>query len=91
MIHDVVLRWVVTVLFVFSAGVCVRAIAADRHSAAGTVSHALHAVMAVAMAVMAWPRGTEVPSRPAMLFFAAAAVWFAVDMVRAGGHRVANG
>ena len=57
MIQDMTLRWVVTLLFVFSAGVCVQAIVANRHSAANVVSHALHAIMAVAMAVMAWPRG----------------------------------
>lgn len=91
MIHDVVLRWVVTVLFVFSADVCVRAIAANRRSATGAVSHALHAVMAIAMVVMAWPWGAELPSRPAMLFFFAAAVWFAVVTVWPGGHRVAGG
>ena len=55
MIADLTLRWFVTALFVFSAGVCVAALARNRHSATGLVSHALHAIMAVAMAVMAWP------------------------------------
>lgn len=91
MIHDVTLRWVVTALFVFSAAVCLRAIAAGRHSAASTVSHSLHAVMAIAMAAMAWPRGAELPPRSPMLFFLAAAVWFAAVLLRAGDHRLANG
>lgn len=90
MIHDLALRWVVTALFVFSAGVCVRAIVANRHSASGTVSHSLHAIMAIAMAVMAWPQGAQLPARLPMLFFFAAAVWFAVITVRASGHRAAN-
>ena len=90
MIQDMALRWVVTALFVFSAGVCVRTIAANRHSAANVISHSLHAIMAVAMAVMAWPRGAELPTRAPMIFFFIAAVWFAVVTVRSAGHRVAN-
>lgn len=90
MIHDLALRWVVTLLFVFSAGVCVRAIATHRHSVADVVSHTLHAVMAVAMAVMAWPRGAELPTRAPMVFFAVAAVWFVLVIARTAGHRPAN-
>ena len=90
MSHDLTLRRVVTALFVFSAGVCLSAIAANRHSTVNLVSHALHAVMAIAMAVMAWPRGAELPSRGPMIFFLAAAIWFAVVTVRSDGHRVAN-
>jgi hypothetical protein len=91
MIADLTLRWIVTLLFAFSAGVCVSAIAKNRHSAANLISHSLHAVMAIAMAVMAWPRGAELPTRAPMIFFLAAAVWFAVVTVRASAHRVANG
>ncbi len=90
MIGDLALRWIVTLLFVFSAGVCVHAIATNRHSVSAVVSHGLHAVMAVAMAVMAWPRGAELPTRAPMVFFALAAAWFAAVAVRAAGHRVAN-
>ncbi|MCW1959941.1 MAG: DUF5134 domain-containing protein [Mycobacterium sp.] len=90
MIHDLALRWIVTLLFGFSAGVCISAIARNRHSAANLVSHSLHAIMAIAMAVMAWPRGAELPTRPPMIFFFAAAVWFAVVTVRTSAHRVAN-
>ena len=90
MIQDMTLRWVVTLLFVFSAGVCVQAIVANRHSAANVVSHALHAIMAVAMAVMAWPRGAELPPRAPMIFFLVAALWFAVSTARVAGHRAAN-
>lgn len=89
-IADLTLRWIVTLLFVFSAGVCVSAIATNRHSASNLISHSLHAVMAIAMAVMAWPRGAELPTRAPMIFFLAAAVWFAVVTARASAHRVAN-
>lgn len=91
MIQDVALRWFVTVLFGFSAAVCVRAIVTGRHSRRGMISHGLHAVMAVAMAVMAWPRGADLPTLAPMIFFAAAALWFAVITVTAGEHRAANG
>lgn len=90
MIHDIALRWFVTLLFVFSAGVCLSAILANRHSLPSLISHSLHAVMAIAMAVMAWPRGAEIPARAPMIFFAAAAVWFVVVTVRTAGHRPAN-
>lgn len=90
MIADLTLRWIVTVLFVFSAGVCISAIATNRHSGVNLVSHSLHAIMAIAMAVMAWPRGADLPTRAPMIFFLAAAVWFAVVTVRASAHRVAN-
>lgn len=90
MIQDLALRWIVTLSFLFSAGVCVRAIAVNRHSGANTVSHSLHAIMAVAMAVMAWPRGAELPTRAPMIFFLAAALWFAVITARSADHRPAN-
>lgn len=90
MIQDLALRWVVTLMFVFSAAVCVSSIVTNRHSAANVVSHSLHAIMAIAMAVMAWPRGADLPSRAPMIFFAAAAVWFAVVVVRDAGHRGSN-
>ena len=91
MIHDLALRWLVTALFVFSAAVCVRSIVANRHSATSLVSHLLHALMAIAMAVMAWPRGAELPTRAPMIFFALAALWFAVITLRTSAHRAANG
>lgn len=90
MIQDLALRWIVTLLFLFSAGVCVSAIARNRHSGANVISHSLHAIMALAMAVMAWPRGAELPTRAPMIFFLLAAVWFAVSTLRSSGHRVAN-
>jgi len=90
MINEPALRWVVTLLFVFSAGVCMWAIARNRHSPANLISHSLHAIMAIAMAVMAWPRGAELPARGPMIFFLAASVWFAVVTARTGGHRIAN-
>lgn len=90
MIQDLALRWLITLMFVFSAGVCISSILRNRHSAGDLVSHSLHAIMAIAMAVMAWPSGAALPTRAPMIFFAAAAVWFAVTTVRTTGHRGAN-
>lgn len=91
MIQDVGLRWLVTLFFGFSAAVCVRGMVAGRHSPASLISHTLHALMAIAMAVMAWPRGADLPSRAPMIFFALAALWFVVVMATGRTHRVANG
>ncbi len=90
MINDLTLRWIVTLLFAFSAGVCLSAIARNRHSVGSLISHSLHAIMAIAMAVMAWPRGAELPTRAPMVFFLFAAVWFAIVTVRTHGYRAAN-
>ena len=90
MIQDVTLRWVVTLLFLFSAGVYVQASVANRQSGADVIGNALHAIMAVAMAVMAWPRGAALPTTAPMVFFALAALWFTVVAARAAAHRGAN-
>lgn len=42
------------------------------------VCNLLHLVMAVAMGVMAWPRGAELPTTGPMIFFLLAAGWFVV-------------
>lgn len=55
MIHDLMLRWVVTGLFVLTAAECGLAIIAKRRPWTLIVNHGLHFAMAVAMAVMAWP------------------------------------
>src|SRR5271156_1226636 len=49
--------------------------------------------MSVAMALMAWPWGAELPTTGPMVFFLLAALWFAVvALTGAGaGHRVING
>ncbi len=90
MIQDLLLRWIVTALFVISAAECGFAIAADRRSLTHVVGHSLHFVMAVAMAVMAWPRGAALPTTGPMVFFLAATVWFVVVALAESGHRVSN-
>src|ERR1700752_425528 len=90
MIADPVLRWIVTALFVISAAECVYALAAGRRSLTHTVGHLLHLVMAIAMAVMEWPRGAALPTTGPMLFFLAATVWFAAITLVESGHRTVN-
>ncbi len=91
MIHDVALRWVVTVLFGLCGAAFVVAIARGRRWITG-VGQALHVVMAVAMAVMAWPGGAKLPTTGPMVFFLVAAAWFAALALApvGAGHRVIN-
>jgi len=80
-ISALVLRWVVTGLFVLSAAECVGAVVAKRRPWPWVISHGLHFVMAVAMGVMAWPRGARLPATGPMLFFLLATVVFATMAV----------
>lgn len=84
MIADLALRWVVTVLFALSAAECTYALARSRGSLTDAVSQLLHLAMAVAMVVMAWPRGAELPTVGPMVFFSTAAVWFLAGLLRSG-------
>ena len=69
------LRWILTLTFAALAAYGTwRAVRAPRVT--GRVSHLLHVVMAVAMAVMAWPRGMEAPAAPQIAFFTAATLWY---------------
>ncbi len=92
MINDLALRWVVTILFGLSAAECVFSIVTGHRRWTSLVGHVLHAVMAVAMAVMAWPKGAELPTTGPMVFFLLAAIWFAVIALTPVGadHRVAG-
>lgn len=76
MIHDPVLRWVVTALFLVSAVECGWALLRGHRSKVSMISHGLHFVMAIAMAVMAWPWGLQVPNPMGAVFFLVAAGWF---------------
>jgi len=92
-IQDLTLRWVVTLLFVLSAVECVFAIATGHRRWPSVVSYLLHAIMAVAMAVMAWPWGAGLPTVGPMVFFLLATAWFAAltGSGAAAGHRIVTG
>lgn len=90
MIQDLFLRWIVTALFVLSAAECVYVMVAGRRSRTLVVGRSLHVVMAIAMAVMAWPRGVELPTTGPMIFFLLATVWFVLGVLAQQGHRAMN-
>lgn len=94
MIHDLVLRWVVTGLFSFTAAECALAIAIKHRPWTRVVSHGLHLVMAVAMVVMAWPWGAQLPPTVPAVFFLLATVTFvtmALVEARTAGLRLGYG
>ncbi|BBZ26892.1 hypothetical protein MMAD_11870 [Mycolicibacterium madagascariense] len=91
MIADPFLRWVVTILFVLSAAEMVYAMVTSHRAGAYVVSHLLHLLMAVAMAVMAWPRGAALPTTGPMIVFLVATAWFVGVVLRYRGHRLING
>ncbi|CRZ13411.1 DUF5134 domain-containing protein [Mycolicibacterium neworleansense] len=93
MIADLALRWAVTVLFAFSALECTFALMGSRGRPGTAVSQLLHLAMAIAMMVMAWPRGAELPTLGPMYFFLGAAAWFLAGLLRSGTTqgRVADG
>ncbi|PJE24517.1 MAG: DUF5134 domain-containing protein [Mycobacterium sp.] len=76
MIHDLLLRWVVTALFALGATECGLPLLIRRLPATAMVSHGLHLLMAISMAVMAWPWGTQVPTLGPAVFFLLGALWF---------------
>jgi hypothetical protein len=78
MIDDLLLRWVVTALFVASAAEWAFAIATQRRVWTAIVRYGLHFAMSVAMAMMAWPWGPQLPTVESAVFFLSAAVWFVV-------------
>ncbi|MEO8816184.1 MAG: DUF5134 domain-containing protein [Mycobacterium sp.] len=94
MTDDLALRWTVTVLFAFSSAGYVDVLVAQHVRWTCTVNHLLHLVMAVAMMVMAWPVGMDLPTVGLMGFFLLAAVCFVLVAARASSgvaDRLTNG
>ncbi|AFA74774.1 putative integral membrane protein [Gordonia polyisoprenivorans VH2] len=80
MIDDIVLRWVVTILFALAAAQCAYLMLTRRMPWEAYVGHVLHLVMSVAMLVMAWPFSADWPTAGPMWFFVVAAAWFLVSL-----------
>ena len=76
MIHDIVLRWIITGLSALSAAAWGFAIVSRHRMWIEVVRYGLHFVMAIAMAVMVWPLGAQLPATGPAVFFSLAAVWF---------------
>lgn len=89
MIDDLLLRWVVTGLFVLSAAECGFASLARGRPWTLALSNGLHIAMAIAMAVMAWPRGAQLPTTGPAVFFGLAALWF-VTLATVSARKVAE-
>jgi hypothetical protein len=84
------LRWALTTTFAVVTVVSLaRALRpSGPYPAMERTAHALHSVMGIAMAVMVWPTGMEVPAAPQALFFAVGAAWFAaIALLRGRGPR----
>ncbi|MEV6264679.1 DUF5134 domain-containing protein [Streptomyces sp. NPDC051784] len=77
MINATGLRWILTVLFLLPALYALWSAATRGRTPGNRVGHALHAVMGLAMAAMAWPRGMEMPAAPQVVLFSVGALWFA--------------
>jgi hypothetical protein len=85
-------RFVVPLLItaVFSVGIvqCLYVLAAQQRSWRCRISTLLHFVMSVAMIVMAWSAGTQLPLKETAAFFGVAAAWFvAMALTDATGDR----
>lgn len=77
-IGDLALRWTVTALFGVSIVGYLHIVAAQHIRWVGIVKPLLHLTMSVAMIVMAWPIGMNLPTLGPMIFFLIAAIWFAL-------------
>ncbi len=81
MIEDLLLRWVVTLLFGLAIVECLFSFWSHRMPWYGQVGHVLHVIMSAAMLVMAWPFSLSWATVPPMVFFLLSAVWFLVASV----------
>lgn len=91
---DVVLRWIITILFGASIATYVYILLVQHGRRTGTVTHLLHLAMSAAMILMAWGVGMTLPPLGPIIFFLLAGVWFAraagqISMTT--GERLTNG
>ncbi|MEU9149493.1 DUF5134 domain-containing protein [Streptomyces sp. NPDC048417] len=83
-----VVHYMLTALFAAAAVRALRqAVLTRTRACRSRVDHLLHAVMALAMAVMPWSWGGALPELPQSLFFATAALWFPLTAVKCGQER----
>lgn len=77
------LRWVVTGLFGLSVAMYAYLAVAQRDRWTSRLTHLLHLTMSVAMVLMVWRVGLDLPAIGPTLFFLLAGVWFAGLAIRA--------
>ncbi len=70
------LRWILTVLFSVIALFSLYRVSRPGTSSWTRLIHVLHALMGVAMLVMVWPWGMNVPAVPEAVVFGLATAWF---------------
>ncbi|MGV7301709.1 DUF5134 domain-containing protein [Mycobacterium kansasii] len=85
MIHYLMLRWVVTGLFALPAAECAVVLVSKGRPWKLVIGHGLHVVMAVGMAVMAWPWSARLPATGPAVFFLLACLWFVTMAVVVAG------
>jgi hypothetical protein len=83
MIGDPAVRWAVTALFGVSVVMYAYVAVAQRDQWTGAVNHLLHFTMSVAMVLMVWRVGLDLPATAPIFFFLLAGVWFLWAAVRA--------
>ena len=88
MINDLLLRWIVTALFAVGAIDSIRTLAARRSELRLSITHCHMLLMSLAMIVMAWPQGNQLPLLPLLLLFALGTVTAVVFAVRRTNDRL---
>lgn len=76
MIGEAPLRWAITLLFTVSVAMYAYLVVAQRGRWTGRLTHVLHLAMSVAMVLMVWRVGLDLPAIGPTLFFLLAGVWF---------------
>lgn len=76
MIGEPALRWTVTVLFGVSVAMYAYLAVAQHDRWTSRLTHLLHLTMSVAMVLMVWRVGLDLPAIGPTLFFLLAGVWF---------------
>jgi hypothetical protein len=76
MIGETSLRWAVTLLFSVSLAMYAYLVVAQCDRWPGRLTHLLHLTMSVAMVLMVWRVGLDLPAIGPTLFFLVAGVWF---------------
>lgn len=76
MIGEPPLRWAITLLFAASVAMYAYLVVAQRGRWTGRLTHLLHLTMSVAMVLMVWRVGLDLPAIGPTLFFLLAGVWF---------------
>ncbi len=76
LIGETPLRWGVTLLFAISVGMYAYLVVTQRDQWTARLTHLLHLTMSVAMVLMVWRVGLDLPAVGPTLFFLLAGIWF---------------